>query len=316
MDLDAYFAENPMGGFQEKLPEGFVSGFVSLVGRPNAGKSTLINTIVGQKVLITSSTAQTTRRRVNAVYNSDEAQIVFVDTPGIHKPHDHLGTELNAAAQETLGDVDVVAMLVDASQDIGKGDEWVAQQVRSSKAKKIGVLSKCDLVDTSKVQKQFEALKGMADWDSIVVLSSFNGHNIDAFLEEVQGLLPEGPLWFPKDMQTDQSEEMLVAEFIREKILRSSYDEVPHSVGVEVDSMEYVRRKQLYRISATIYVERESQKGILIGKGGSAIKETGRLARQDLERLLGDRIFLELSVKVKKNWRNDESYIRRLGYTQ
>ncbi len=294
--------------------DGFKSGFVTLVGRPNAGKSTLLNAIMGKKIAITSNTAQTTRHRFRAVLTRDDFQMIIVDTPGLHKPHDALGEELNTSALKALEDVDVVAMLIDASKPIGRGDEWVAAQLRGSRSHKICVLSKTDLATPEQIAAQREAAEGLADWDAMVALSAETGYNVEAFVEEVVYLLPEGPAWFPADMETDQTIEVVVAEFIREKILRTFHDEVPHAIGVALNEMEYDRKKDLYRIFAVIYVERDSQKGIIIGKRGAAIKRIGIEAREDLEQLLGCRVFLDLSVKVKKNWRRDASQIRRFGY--
>ncbi len=294
--------------------DGFKSGFVTLVGRPNAGKSTLLNAIMGKKIAITSNTAQTTRHRFRAVLTRDDFQMIIVDTPGLHKPHDALGEELNTSALKALEDVDVVAMLIDASKPIGRGDEWVAAQLRRSCSHKICVLSKTDLATPEQIAAQREAAEGLADWDAMVALSAETGYNVEAFVEEVVYLLPEGPAWFPPDMETDQPIEVVVAEFIREKILRTFRDEVPHAIGVALNEMEYDRKKDLYRIFAVIYVERDSQKGIIIGKRGAAIKRIGIEAREDLEQLLGCRVFLDLSVKVKKNWRRDASQIRRFGY--
>ncbi len=313
MDLDAYFAENPMGGYVE-TDEDFRSGFVTLVGRPNAGKSTLLNAVMGKKIAITSDTAQTTRHRFRAVLTREGFQMIIVDTPGLHKPHDALGEELNTSAIKSLEDVDVVAMLIDASQPIGRGDEWVADQVRSCRTKKLCVLSKIDLVDEAFLDAQREAARKLGPWDAILELSGVTGAGVEGFVEEVASLLPKGPAWFPTDMETDQPLEVMVAEFIREKILRGFHDEVPHAIGVGIEQMEYVRKKDLTRIYAVIYVERDSQKGIIIGRGGDAIKRIGIEARCDLEQLLGTRVFLDLSVKVKKNWRRDANQIRRFGY--
>ena len=294
--------------------EGFKSGFVTLVGRPNAGKSTLINAIMGKKIAITSDTAQTTRHRFRAVLTREDFQLILVDTPGLHKPHDALGEELNTSALKALEDVDVVAMLIDASQPIGRGDEWVAEQLSRVRSKKICVLSKLDLATEKQISAQRKAAERLGEWDAMVGLSSATGYNVEAFVEEVVHLLPEGPSWFPADMETDQPIEVVVAEFVREKILRSFHDEVPHAIGVRVDEMEYDKKKNLHRIFATVYVERDSQKGIIIGKKGAAIKQIGTEARADLEQLLGTRVYLDLSVKVKKNWRRDASQIRRFGY--
>ncbi|MEG1561921.1 MAG: GTPase Era [Raoultibacter sp.] len=292
----------------------FHSGFVTLVGRPNAGKSTLINAIMGKKLAITSNTAQTTRHRFRAILSRPGFQMVMVDTPGIHKPHDALGQELNTSALATLNDVDVVAFLIDASQPIGKGDAWVAQQLSRARAKKILVLSKADLVSDEALEVQRVRAARLGDWDSFVAVSAKKAQNIEGFIAAVSEALPVGPQWFAADVETDQPLEVIVAEFIREKILRSFHDEVPHAIGVVVDEMEYVKKTDLHRIHATIFVERDSQKGIIIGKGGASIKQIGTEARQDLEVLLGGRAFLDLNVKVKKNWRRDLNQIRRFGY--
>ncbi len=240
--------------------------------------------------------------------------MIIVDTPGLHKPHDALGEELNTSAIKALEDVDVIAMLIDASQPIGRGDQWVAEQVKRAKSKKICVLSKIDLATDAQISKQRAAAEKLADWDAMVALSSETGYNVEAFVEEATFLLPEGPAWFPPDMETDQPLEVMIAEFIREKILRSFQEEVPHAIGVQIEELEYVKKTDLTRIYATIYVERDSQKGIIIGKRGAALKQVGIEAREDLEHLLGTRVFLDLHVKVKKNWRRDANQIRRFGY--
>ena len=292
----------------------FKSGFVAMIGRPNAGKSTLVNAIVGHKIAITSDTAQTTRHRFNAVLTRDDFQLVMVDTPGLHKPHDALGEELNESAIKGLEGIDAAAFLLDCSKPFGRGDEWVVRQVQAARAKKILVLTKTDLVDDETVEKQRIAAFEKGSWDAVVALSALTGENLEGFIQAVAELLPAGPLWFPADMDTDQAPEVIVAEFIREKILRSCFDEVPHAVGVVVEEMEYDKKKDLERIFATIYVEHESQKGIIIGKRGSALKKVGTEARIDLEQFLGSRVFLDLHVKVRKNWRRDINQIRRFGY--
>lgn len=292
----------------------FHSGFVTLVGRPNAGKSTLINTIMGKKIAITSGTAQTTRHRFRAVLSRADHQLVLVDTPGLHKPHDALGEELNVSALKALEDVDVAAMLIDASKPVGTGDEWVAAQLFRTRSKKVLVLSKSDLVDDERLDTQRAAAERLGHWDAVVALSARTGLNVAEFVDIVVGMLPEGPTWFPADMESDQPIETIVAEFVREKILRSFRDEVPHSIGVHTEEMEYDAKKDIHRLFVTIYVERDSQKGIIIGKKGAAIKQIGTEARVDLEQLLGTRVYLDLSVKVKKNWRRDANQIRRFGY--
>ncbi|MDM8245182.1 GTPase Era [Collinsella tanakaei] len=293
-------------------PEGFRSGFVALVGRPNAGKSTLLNACVGTKVAITSPVAQTTRRRMRAVVNRDDFQLVFVDTPGIHKPKDGLGSELNRSALAELSDVDVIAFVIDASVPVGRGDAWVAERVRASRATKILVLTKADKVDQAKMMQQIEAARALVDFDDVIVVSATEGFNVEPFIELMASYLPEGPRWYPEGMDTDTDDATLVAEFVREKVLLRTREEVPHSVGVVCDSFE--RSRKLVRVHATVYVERDGQKGILIGRKGEMIKHIGTDARHDLERLFGRKVYLELDVKVKPGWRDDAGEIRRMGY--
>ena len=297
-------------------PATFRSGFVTLVGRPNAGKSTLLNAIMGAKLAITSDTPQTTRHRFRAVYDTDDMQMVVVDTPGLHKPEDALGAALDDSALKALSGVDVVAMLVDASKPVGKGDAWVAKSVAAAQAGKILVVSKTDTVSRKEAEAQVLAAKDFADWDAIVCLSAVSGKNVDAFVEEVARLLPHGPRWFPKGTGLDQPDEVVVAEFIREKILWATRDEVPHACGVQVEQIETDKRTGFRRIWAVVYVERDSQKGIIIGRGGRAIKQVGSEARADLERFFGAKVHLDLSVKVKKNWRRDANQVKRFGYGQ
>lgn len=314
MDLDDFFKQNPMGGGANPVSDNFKSGFVAFVGRPNAGKSTLLNSIVGRKIAITSNTAQTTRHRFRAVLNREDAQLVMVDTPGIHKPHDALGEELNISAENAIGDVDVIAMLVDSTKPIGRGDVWVCDLIKGASAKKVCVFTKSDLAQSALIESQFEAASELLEWDAVCTLSAKTGEGVNSFVDMLIEMLPTGPMWFPPDMQTDLTEEVLVAEFIREKVLRNFRDEIPHSIGVVVEQMEYVKKKDLMRIYAIIYVERDNQKGMIIGAGGRAIRQIGTEARRDLESLLGCRVFLDLSVKCKKNWRRDANVIRRFGY--
>lgn len=295
-------------------PEAVRSGFVALVGRPNAGKSTLVNAVVGSKVAITSDTPQTTRHRLRAIIDTDAAQVVLVDTPGLHKPHDALGEELNRSGLMALSDVDVACLVLDASAPVGAGDRWVARHIAASDSARVLVLTKADLADQAAIERQIDAARGLADFDDVVVVSALEGFNIDGFIATVTRLLPPGPRYFPRDMATDQPLEVMIAEFIREKVLHVTYDEVPHAVGVALDDLEFVGADGLARITATVYVERDSQKGIIVGKGGDTIKRIGSEARADLERLLGTRVYLDLTVKVKRNWRRDASQIRRFGY--
>ena len=293
--------------------EVFRSGFVALVGRPNAGKSTLLNAAVGHKVAAVSNVAQTTRRAMRAVINTPASQLVIVDTPGLHKPKDALGKELNRSALGSLSDVDAVAMLVDAKSPVGRGDEWVASHVRACDAPyKLLVVTKADLVSPQVAAEQVSAAREMADFDDAVVVSAQEGFNVDSFVSLVSAHLPEGPKWFPDDMTTDASDEDLVAEFIREKAFRNLRQEIPHSVAVTCDDIEW-RDEDHASITATILVERESQKGIVIGAGGRMIKKIGTEARRDIERLFDAKVFLDLSVRVQPAWRRDKNEIARLG---
>lgn len=292
----------------------FRSGFVALVGRPNVGKSTLLNACLGQKVAIESPVAQTTRKRLRAVVNTDDAQLVIVDTPGLHKPKDALGKELNRSALTELADVDVVAMLVDATKPVGRGDAWVANHVAACDADfKLLVITKADLSNPQQMSTQIEAGKQLAPFDDVMVVSAREGFNVDGFLSMVAAHLPEGPKWFPDDIPYDATPEDLVAEFVREKAFLNLRDEIPHSVGVRCDSIEYTGQNHA-SVKATILVERESQKGIVIGNKGSMIKRIGVEARPEIERLLDCTAYLELNVRVQPQWRRDRNEIRRLGY--
>lgn len=292
----------------------FKSGFVALVGRPNVGKSTLLNACLGQKVAIESPVAQTTRKRLRAVVNTNNAQIVIVDTPGLHKPKDALGKELNRSALGELADVDAVAMLVDATMPVGRGDAWVANHVNACSASfKLLVITKADLSDPQTIASQLESAQKLAEFDDSIVVSAPEGFNVDGFLSMIVDHLPNGPRWFPEDMSHDASLEDIVAEFVREKAFLNLREEIPHSVGVVCNSIEYAKDGHA-SIEATILVERESQKGIVIGSKGSMIKRIGSQARPDIERLLDCKVYLSLSVRVQPQWRRDRSEIRRMGY--
>lgn len=294
----------------------FHSGFVALIGRPNAGKSTLLNALLGEKIAITSDTPQTTRHRLSGIINRPNLQVVLVDTPGLHKPYDALGQEVNRSALQAIGDVDVLAFLIDSSRPIGRGDRWVAQLIAQAPPdiKRVLVFTKTDLIDDRAYRAQLDRASQLGAFDALVAVSAREHHNLDKFIETVATLLPEGPRWFPPDTTTDQTFEVMIAEFIREKVLLNTRDEVPHATGVVVDEIEQDLDANITRIYATIFVERDSQKGIMIGKSGAMIKHIGASARIDLEVLLGTRVFLELKVKVKKDWRRDGAQIRRFGY--
>jgi GTP-binding protein Era len=290
------------------------SGFVALLGRPNAGKSTLVNALVGRKVAIVSDKPQTTRHRLRAILDSDDSQIVLVDTPGLHKPHDALGEELNRSALMALRDVDVACMVVDLSQPVGGGDRWVAAHVAATSAKRVLVLTKADLPSTTPIEKRIAEAGALLAFDDIVVLSAKEGFNLEGFTAVVSAMLPLGPRFFPREMKSDQPEEVVVAELIREKVLWHTRDEVPHSVGVAIDELRYDEAKDTAVVHATIYVERDSQQGIVVGSGGAMVKRIGTEARKDLETLFGTKVYLDLAVRVRKDWRSDGAQIERFGY--
>ncbi|MCL1880100.1 MAG: GTPase Era [Actinomycetia bacterium] len=293
---------------------GFRSGFVTLVGRPNSGKSSLVNALLGQKLAIVSDTPQTTRHRFRAILDSADYQMVIVDTPGIHKPHDALGEELNKSAIKALEAVDVAVFVLDAAKPFGRGDEWVLEHLRKLSQPRLLVLSKTDLADNAVCAEQVAAAQAFLDFDGIYPLSSLAGRGLQEFVDGCVARLPAGPRWFPEGTQTDQDLSVLVAEFIREKILFVTSQEVPHAVGVVTENLEYDRKRGLTSIQAFIYVESKSQIGIIIGKGGERIKTIGTQARHDLEQLLGTKVFLDLRVKLRKGWRRDINQIKRFGY--
>jgi GTPase len=291
----------------------FKSGFVSIIGRPNVGKSTLMNQIIGQKIAIMSDKPQTTRNKIHGVYTSEHGQIVFLDTPGIHKPNSKLGDYMMKVAHSTLGEVDAVLFLVDVSEGIGGGDRYIIEQLKSVKTPVILVLNKIDKVHPEELLPIIVSYKDLMDFAEIIPISALQGNNVTTLLEQIVNYLPEGPQYYPADQVTDHPEQFVCAELIREKILHLTREEIPHSIAVHIEDMR-VENNGLVRISAVIYVERDSQKGIIIGKSGALLKEIGKQARHDIEALLGSKVFLELWVKVKKDWRNQERVLRDLGF--
>lgn len=294
--------------------EGLRSGFVALIGRPNSGKSTLVNALVGEKVAIVSERPQTTRHRLRAILDRPSSQLVFVDTPGLHKPEDALGEELNRSALMGVSDVDVVCFVLDATAAVGRGDEWVARHVRGADASAVLIVTKTDLATEAVVAERLAEGAALAEFDAAFAVSALEGVGLDVLVRGLEDLLPEGPRYFPPDMVTDQPLEVMVAELIREKVLWHTREEVPHAVGVAVDELSYERKKDLTTVRALVFVERESQKGIVVGRGGAMVKRVGTEAREDLEHLLEGKVFLDLRVRVKKDWRRDPTQIRRFGY--
>ena len=307
----------PDGAFQADTAASeteFKSGFMTLVGRPNSGKSTLVNAIVGQKIAITADVAQTTRHRLRAIVNDPLYQLILVDTPGIHKPHDALGEELNTSALKALESVDAVAFLLDATKPFGRGDQWILSHLENLKSPCLLVLAKTDLASQQQLDDQAARATEAFDFHTVLAVSALTGQGLDEFLGTAVALLPTGPRWFDENATTDQDISVLVAEFIREKVLHLMTEEIPHAVGVMVTDLTYNKKRDLTSIEAVIYVDRESLKGMLIGKAGERIKTIGSLARVDLERLFDGHVYLDLKVKLRRNWRRDANQIRRFGY--
>ncbi|WP_196593259.1 GTPase Era [Pectinatus sottacetonis] len=305
----------------------YKSGFVAVIGRPNAGKSTLINSLIGQKIVIMSDKPQTTRNKILCVLTQENMQVIFIDTPGIHKPLHKLGEYMMRAAQNTLKEVDVILFLIDATEKIGSGERYIMKQLQATKKPVILVINKIDLLEKSNIlpiiaKYEWEYQRNRAAENSnstenqfaaVIPISAREKNNLPELLEEINANLSEGPQYFPEDMITDQPERLIVAELVREKVLLSTRDEVPHAVAVDVDEMATRKNNDVY-IRATIYVERESQKKIVIGTKGALLKQIGAAARTEIEKLLGSKIYLDLWVKVKKDWRDRERLLKEFGF--
>jgi GTP-binding protein Era len=291
----------------------FRSGFVAVLGRPNVGKSTLVNALVGQKVSIVTDKPQTTRARIRGILTTDERQIVFTDTPGFHKPRTLLGERLNQLVAESTADVDVVLHVVDADAGVGRGDAFVAKsRVTPLNTMKVCAVNKVDLVDEPALMRQLEAAADLAEFDHVVPVSARTSKGLDELLKVLVDALPEGPRYYEEGDVTDQPLELRVAEVVREKALALTREEIPHSVATQVEEIE--REGGLTRISCLLLVERDSQKGIVIGKGGSMLKKIGTMAREELELVLDTKVHLDLRVKVQKEWQRDAKALTRLGY--
>ncbi|MBP3906846.1 MAG: GTPase Era [Peptostreptococcaceae bacterium] len=293
----------------------FKSGFVSIVGRPNVGKSTLMNNVVGEKIAIMSDKPQTTRNTIQAVYTDKECQMVFLDTPGIHKPKNKLGEFMVKSATDAFKNVDVILYVVDESKKIGSGDRMIIEQLRTTKTPKILVLNKIDKLTEEELFELIKMYDAENLFKAIVPISALKGKNTDRLIKVVSEYLEEGPQYFPEYMITDQPERVLISELIREKVLHYVHDEIPHGVAVEIERMRKRPDKDIIDVSAVIYCERDSHKGIIIGKNGRKLKGIGKSAREDIELLLGSQINLQVWVKVKENWRNLQSFINNFGYT-
>ena len=291
----------------------FKSGFVAVVGRPNVGKSTLINSLIGQKVLIMSDKPQTTRNKIMCVLTQEDAQILFIDTPGIHKPKHKLGELMVQTAQSTLKEVDVVLMVADGTASFGSGEEYIIEQLRAVRTPVILAINKIDMLSKEAIFPIIRQYQERFDFQAIVPISALEHIQLEALVEEIKTHLEPGPQYYPEDMITDQPERLVIAEMIREKVLHLTREEIPHAIAVEIEEIKTRPNEDLY-VRAVIYVERESQKGIVIGAKGGLLKEIGRLAREDVQGLLGSKVYLDLWVKVKKDWRNRDMMLRTLGY--
>ena len=294
------------------MPQEFKSGFVASVGRPNAGKSTLVNRLVGEKVAIVTSRPQTTRNRIQGIVNRPHAQIVLIDTPGMHRPDSALGRQMMGEVDAAIDAVDIVALLLDASEDFGQGDRRAVERVQRFEGPRFLLLNKIDRVPRAELLPFIETLAKIGKFDEIIPISALKGDNVDRLLEKLIEYLPSGAPHFPVDQYTDQPERFLAAEIIREKAMQATTQEVPHAVAVICDAFE--ETEKLIRIRATIYVDREGQKGILIGSGGGTLKKIGISARKELETILGSKIYLELYVKVLKDWRENPQIVRQLDW--
>lgn len=292
----------------------FKSGFVSIVGRPNVGKSTLLNHILKTKLAITSSTAQTTRNTIQGIYTDDEAQIIFMDTPGIHKPQDGLGSFMNINALNSIYGVDIVLLLAPANEKIGRGDRFIVSRLKEADGPVYLLLNKIDLLSKDELIQKLNEWKEMFDFKEIIPISALNGDNVEHLMDTIKSDLKEGVMYYPKDHITDHPERFIMAEFIREKILYFTHEEVPHSVAIVIESM--TEDEDGVHVMAAIVVDRPSQKAIIIGKQGSMIKKIKQNARREMKRFLQTPVTLELFVKVEKNWRNKQKYLREFGYDE
>ena len=288
------------------------SGFVGIIGRPNVGKSTLLNNILGEKIAITTDKAQTTRNIIRGIYTRDDFQVVFIDTPGIHKAKNKLGSVMTNSAINTFKEVDVILFLVDGSPDKGKGDLFIMNLIKDLKTPKYLLINKIDEMDPAEFKETYDAYDEMGTFDKIFGISALKGTHVNELLMAIKEELDEGPMYFPEDMITDHPERFVVSEIIREKLLMYLQEEVPHGVAVEIES--YKESDKLTEIGAVIYCERKSHKGIIIGKQGKKLKGVGKSARLEIEALLGTKVFLELWVKVKENWRESDIAISNFGY--
>ena len=300
---------------KEQKENTFHSGFIALVGRPNVGKSTLMNAVLGEKISIVSSHAQTTRNKITGVWNGENCQAVFLDTPGMHKPQSKLGEVIRQATVDALDEVDIIVFICACDDPLGAGDRYILKLIADRKVPVFLVLSKIDLISREKLMKKIVQYSGIYPFKEIIPLSAVTGDNVEEFTKLIAKYLPEGPKYFPDDMITDQPERNIVQEIVREKLLLRTRDEVPHAIGVFAEEFTERDNGKVY-IRCTIYVERDSQKRIIIGKDGAMLREAGREAREEIQRLIGAPVYLDLWVKVSRDWKNKDYVLRELGYKE
>lgn len=300
---------------KEQKENAFHSGFIALVGRPNVGKSTLMNAVLGEKISIVSTHAQTTRNKITGVWNGENCQAVFLDTPGMHKPQSKLGEVIRQATVDALDEVDIIVFICACDDPLGAGDRYILKLIADRKVPVFLVLSKIDLISREKLMKKIVQYSGIYPFKEIIPLSAVTGDNVEEFTKLIAKYLPEGPKYFPDDMITDQPERNIVQEIVREKLLLRTRDEVPHAIGVFAEEFTERDNGKVY-IRCTIYVERDSQKRIIIGKDGAMLREAGREAREEIQRLIGAPVYLDLWVKVSRDWKNKDYVLRELGYKE
>ncbi|WP_409293388.1 GTPase Era [Peribacillus sp. SCS-37] len=301
----------------DNTSKNFKSGFISIIGRPNVGKSTYLNRVIGQKIAIMSDKPQTTRNKVQGVLSLADSQMIFIDTPGIHKPKHKLGDFMMKVAQNTLKEVDLVLFMINAEEGYGRGDEFIIEKLKAVSTPVFLVINKIDTVHPDQLMQLIQQYKEKMEFREIVPISALQGNNVDTLLEQIKSYLPEGPQYYPADQVTDHPERFIISELIREKALHLTREEIPHSIAVVIESIKREDNSSgTVHVMATIIVERDSQKGIVIGKQGKMLKEIGQRARLDIENLLGSKVFLELWVKVQKDWRNRPGQLRDYGFRE
>ncbi|MBX0358755.1 GTPase Era [Halobacillus sp. Nhm2S1] len=298
------------------MTENFKSGFVTIVGRPNVGKSTFMNRVIGEKIAIMSDKPQTTRNKIQGVMTDKESQIIFIDTPGIHKPKHKLGDYMVNVAENTLNEVDAVLFMINAEEGYGRGDQFILDRLQRVDQPVFLIINKIDKVHPDDLLPLIDQYKEKLDFEEIIPISALEGNNVNHLLDVLKKHLPEGPQFYPEDQITDHPERFVISEFIREKVLHLTREEIPHSIAVVIEGIEPRNEHDKVEIQAAIIVERKSQKGIIIGKQGSMLKEIGKRARRDIESLLGSKVYLELWVKVQKDWRNKQIQLSDFGYRE